>query len=101
MRWAGYVARTGGGEVCTGIWWGNLNERDYLEYPGIDGRIILRWIFRKMDWGMDWIDLAQVSDRWRVLVNAVMNVRVTKNEGKFLSTLGRALLHEVIYTSAW
>jgi hypothetical protein len=27
------------------IWWGNLRERDHLEDPGIDGRIILRWIF--------------------------------------------------------
>jgi hypothetical protein len=48
---------------------------------------------------MDWIDLAQVSDRWRALVNAVMNVRVTKNAGNFFSTLGRAVLHEVINTS--
>jgi hypothetical protein len=26
--------------------------------------------------GMDWIDLAQDRDRWRVLVNTVMNIRV-------------------------
>jgi hypothetical protein len=26
--------------------------------------------------GMDWIDLAQYRDRWRVLVNAVMSLRV-------------------------
>ena len=29
--------------------WGNLRERDRLEDPGIDGRIILRWVFRKWD----------------------------------------------------
>jgi len=31
------------------FWWGNLRERDHLGDPGIDGRIILRWIFRKLD----------------------------------------------------
>ena len=35
------------GEVCTAFWWGNLRERDHWGDPGIDGRIILRWIFRK------------------------------------------------------
>jgi len=35
------------GEVHTGFWCGNLRERDDLEDPGVDGRIILRWIFRK------------------------------------------------------
>jgi len=45
--------------------------------PAIDGRIILRWIFRKWDVGdVDWIELAQDRDRWRALVNVVMNLRV-------------------------
>jgi len=44
-------AYMGRGEVHTGFWWGNLRERDCLEDPDIDGRIILRWIFRKWDVG--------------------------------------------------
>ena len=42
----------------------------------IDGRIILRWIFRMWDGSMDWIDLALDRDRWRALVTVVMNLRV-------------------------
>jgi len=48
MRWAGHVARVGERrEACAGFGWGNLKERDHLEGPSVDGRIILRWIFRK------------------------------------------------------
>jgi hypothetical protein len=35
--------------MYTGFWWAQLMERDHLEDPGIDGRIILRWMFRKLD----------------------------------------------------
>ena len=51
-------------------------KRDHLGDPGVDGRIILRWIFKKWDGGMDWIDLAQNIKRWRAVVNVVMNLRV-------------------------
>jgi hypothetical protein len=44
--------------------------------PGIDGRIMLKWIFKKWDGSMDEIELAQVRDRWRAVVSAIMNVRV-------------------------
>ena len=77
MRWAEHVADMGRGNVYTVFWWGNLREIDHLEDSGVGGRIILRWIIRKWDvGGMDWIDLAQDGDRWRALVNAVMNLRV-------------------------
>jgi len=48
----------GGEERCVqGFVWGNLRERDYLGDPGVDGRIILRWIFRKWDVGL-WTGLS-------------------------------------------
>jgi hypothetical protein len=56
---------------------------------------------REIGWdGMDWIDLAEATDQWRALVKAVMNLRVPKNAGKFLSgcTIGgfsrRVQLHK-------
>jgi hypothetical protein len=66
------------GEVHTGFWWGDRRKGDHLEDLDVDGRIILKWIFKKWDGdgGMDWIDMAQDRDRWRALVSAVMNLRV-------------------------
>jgi hypothetical protein len=49
MRWAGHVARVGKRRDLYRVLVGNLRERDHLEDPGLDGRIILRWIFRKLD----------------------------------------------------
>jgi hypothetical protein len=47
IRWTGHVDRMGRGEMFTGFWWGNLRERDHWGNPGVDGKIILRWIFKK------------------------------------------------------
>jgi hypothetical protein len=58
------------------LWWGDLREGNHFRDIGVDGRIILKWIFKKWDGGMDWLELAQDRDRWRDLVNAVMNHRV-------------------------
>jgi hypothetical protein len=42
----------------------------------MDGKIILKWIFEKWDGGMDWVDLAQDRDRWRAVVNLIINLQV-------------------------
>jgi hypothetical protein len=36
-------------EVCTGCWWGNLREGGYWRDLDVDGRIILRWIFKTLE----------------------------------------------------
>jgi len=52
MKWEEDVA-CGGEERCIQGLWGNLRKRDHLEDSGIDGRKILKRIFRKWDRGMD------------------------------------------------
>jgi hypothetical protein len=67
------------------FWLGDVREGDHLGDQGVDGRIILKWIFTKWDGGMDKIELAQDTDRWRALVNVVMNLWVPQNGGHFLT----------------
>jgi len=59
MRWAGHVAGMAERRGVYRVWWGNLRERDHLEDPVVDGRIILGCIFRKWDvraWtGLIWL----------------------------------------------
>jgi len=70
MRRAGHVARTGERRGIYRALVGSLKIRAHLGDPGVDGSIILR----KMNLqelgceGRDWIELAQVRDRWRALV---------------------------------
>ena len=77
MRWKGHVARMGNRRGVHRVLVGNPEGKRPL------GRPRHRWEDNiKMDLqdvgceGMDWIELAQDRDRWRALVNAVMNLRV-------------------------
>jgi hypothetical protein len=82
---------------------GRPEGRRPLGRPRRRWEIILKWIIKKWDGGMDWIDVAQDKDRWRALVSAVMNLRVPQNAGNFLASWGpvsfsrRTVLHGVIY----
>jgi hypothetical protein len=77
LRWAGHVARMGESRGAYRALVGKPEGGNHLEDPGVDGRIILKWTCERLDGGgMDWINLAQNRDRWRDLVNAVMNLRV-------------------------
>jgi len=52
-----------------------------LESTCVDERIVLRWMFRKLDGGMEWIDLAQNRYRLWAFVNTVMNLVFHKIQG--------------------
>jgi hypothetical protein len=60
----------GTAEVYTGFWCGNLKERDHLEDPGRDGRIILKWTFREWDvgvWtGLSWVRKGTGGEHFRL-----------------------------------
>jgi hypothetical protein len=66
--------------VHTGFWWEDLSEgRRPLGRPRHKWEVIIKMDLQEVGWGgggMDWIDMAQDRDRWRALVNAVMNRRV-------------------------
>jgi hypothetical protein len=59
------------------VWVGKPEGKRHLGDPGVDGRIIFGWMCKKWDVrGMDWIGLAQGRDRWRAIVNVIMNLWV-------------------------
>jgi len=63
------------GEENIRLWRGKLGERDQLEDLGVDGRIILKHIFKKRDVGINWNDLVQDRARRRATFNVVMNLQ--------------------------
>ena len=76
MRWSGHVARMEAKRVLCRVLVGKPEGRNHLKDPGIDGTRLLKCVFKKWDGDVDWIDLAQDRERWRAVVNAVMNLRV-------------------------
>jgi len=62
-------------ENAYGFWLGNLKEINHLEDLTVDGRI-LEWILEIRWEGVDWINLALGSGRWRALVKMVMDLLV-------------------------
>jgi hypothetical protein len=52
-----------------------LRVRENFEDLGIEGKIILKWIFRKCNVSTDWINLTQNRESWWNVVNGVMNHR--------------------------
>jgi hypothetical protein len=51
-------------EVHTGLLLGNPKERDHLEDLGVNGRVIVEYIFKKLfDRGVEWIDLVQEREK--------------------------------------
>jgi len=45
----------------------DLKESDHWDKPGVDGRLILKYILKKWNRGTDWIDLDRNWNRWRLL----------------------------------
>jgi hypothetical protein len=51
-----------------GYWWESQKERDHWEDQDVDEWLIIKWILREIEWGdMEWIDLDQDRDQWRLL----------------------------------
>jgi hypothetical protein len=77
LRWAGHVARMGERRGAYRALVGKPKGRRPLGRPRRRWEDNIKIDLREVGWGgMDWINLAQDRDRWRALVNAVMNLRV-------------------------
>ena len=77
MRWAGHVARMGEEKRVYRVLVGKPEGRIPLGRPRRRWLDNIRMDLQEVGCGyMDWIGLAQDTDRWRTLVSAVMNLRV-------------------------
>jgi len=73
---AGHVARTGEGRGVYRVLVGKHEGKKPLGRPRRRWEDNIKMDIQEVGWGMDWIELAQDRDRWRALVNAVMNLQV-------------------------
>jgi hypothetical protein len=76
MGWAGHVARMGEKRGAYRILVGRPEGRRPLGRPRRRWEDNIKMDLQAVGWGMVWTELAQDRDRWRALVNAVMNLRV-------------------------
>ena len=77
MRWAGHVVRMGDSRGVYRVLVGKPKGKRPLRSPRLRWEDKIKMDLQKVGCrSMDWIDLAQDRDRWRALVNAVMNFRV-------------------------
>ena len=73
-----YVAHMGERKVIERVLVGKPEGKRPLGRPGFRWEDYIKMDVQEMGCGgMDWIDLAQDTDRWRALMNAVMNLRVS------------------------
>ena len=87
MRWAGQVARMGDRRRAHVALVGRPDGKRPLGRPRRRWEDNIKTDLQKVGWKCkNWIDLAQDSDRWRALVNAVINLRVSQNAGYFLTS---------------
>jgi len=86
MRWTGHVARVGEWRGVYRVLVGKCEGKRPLWSPRRRWENNITMDLQKVVCGgMDWIELAQDRDRWRALMNAVMNLRVPSNAGNFLT----------------
>ena len=76
IRWAGHVARVGEGRGVYRVLVGKPEGKRPLGRPRRRWEDNIKMDLREVGGGGDWMRLAQDRDRWRALVNTVMNLRV-------------------------
>jgi hypothetical protein len=86
MSWVGHVARMGEKRLTYRLLVGKPEGRRPLGRPRCRWLDNIRMDLVEVGWGdVDWIGLAQDRDRWRTLVNSVLNLQVPLSTGKLLS----------------